>query len=145
MTTQQAYEMMRTYMTRPGAQMAGDESGNCFYETQFPDGVQRCAVGCVLTPDTLLRTGKEQWCDIPIKDYSGSVRGLMDYYDVPELQFVSLDFLSDAQNVHDKSENWAKGKFDVAKLDAVAKKHGLTVVSGEQKVAEGAPRELVPA
>lgn len=49
-TPQQAYEGMKKYFSRPGAQLAyDDDAGQCMYRTTDN---RRCAVGCLI-PDAL--------------------------------------------------------------------------------------------
>lgn len=150
MTTQEAYEKMRAWLTRPGATRAHNGM-YCEYATR--DG-NRCAIGGILSPAALSE----------VHDLHGSVDEIIGdqegWYDdgtgavltepiwptaYAELKDVEPMFLGLAQTLHDYEENWADGVFDVAQLDALAACHGLTVVTDEQ--ASEAPlvreRELV--
>jgi hypothetical protein len=138
MNTQQAYEYMRTYLTREGAVQATDKDGSCMYETVMgARGLQRCAVGCLLTPETLNQYSER--LETTVRDYTGSVLGLFDEFDVPELADVNTDFLSKAQDIHDEEHNWNTGKFCVAMLDDLARKFGLEVVVDEPVVETPEP------
>ncbi len=133
MNTQQAYEYMRTYLTREGAVRAVNDVGDCVYETEMKArGIQRCAVGCLLTPETLNQYSEAQ--NSTVREYCGSVVGLVDYFDVPELAEVDQGFLSKAQELHDLEQNWPGGKFRVIKLDALAFEFGLKVVVDKPNV-----------
>lgn len=138
MTTQQAYEYMRTYLTREGAVRAVDSESDCMYETVMEDsGLQRCAVGCLLTPKTINQYSKQ--VNTTVRNYRGSVIGLVDHFDVPELSEVDIHFLTRAQELHDAYENWESGKFNVAFLDALAFEYGLKVVQDEPVVERPEP------
>jgi hypothetical protein len=158
MTTQEAYELMRVYLTRPGARRAANE-GTCQYEAVMLGEVHRCAVGCLLSPETLNQTRyiSEEFAEdagfddttqvgmhVRLADLRGglaTIHGLE--YVLPELDEVDFDFLEGAQYVHDNKNNWKGGKFDVVELDKLAGRHGLTVVS--DKPVREAPRELISA
>lgn len=154
MTTQEAYELMRTYLTRPGAQRAFNKV--CRYETVIDMETHRCAVGCLLTPRSLAATVKVEdgsgvfaesmWGKVvPLRRFLGNLEAVyLAGYEIPELEEVDHDFLAEAQAVHDQVLNWTDGKFNVAALDAAARIHGLKVVTDEP-VVEGAPQELVVA
>ena len=100
-------------------------------------GLQRCAVGCLLTPETLNQYSER--LETTVRDYTGSVLGLFDEFDVPELADVNTDFLSKAQDIHDEEHNWNTGKFCVAMLDDLARKFGLEVVVDEPVVETPEP------
>ena len=123
MDTQEAYERMRAWLTRPGASRCGD-SENCYYLDMYGN---RCAVGALLSHQTAIEAAPCQ----------GNVIGL--FADVSsagdELAHVSLNFLRDAQSLHDNTSHWQHGRFDVAVLDALAKDYSLTVVIDEPAVA----------
>lgn len=159
MTTQEAYELMRVYLTRPGASWAGDDKG-CLYETVIRGATHRCAVGCLLSPETLNQTryishefAENHFDDtdqggknVRLRKLRGSAEMLFDIgYDLPELDGVSHGFLTSAQACHDDQRNWPpNGGFNVAALDWIAADYGLTVVNDEPAI-KGAPRELVTA
>lgn len=138
MTTQQAYEMMRVYLTRPGAVRAVDsEIGYCAYEAVVDGVLQRCAVGCLLTPGTLSQemdftyeeSSEGQNGIVQLREFQGNVEQLhKDGYVLPELDGVDEDFLLKAQVLHDNSNNWTDSGFNVDMLDVLAEKHDLTVV-----------------
>lgn len=135
MNTQEAYELMRVYLTREGARQAVDNDGDCLYETTIGRELHRCAVGCLLMPSSLDERAQpvnnlvEQ--QVALRHYLGSVEGLLRRFSVPELRDVELGFLRDAQELHDKAENWKGGKFNVALLDDLAHNYGLDVVKDE--------------
>lgn len=153
MTTQEAYELMRTYLTRPGARRAWDDV--CLYETVIDDATHRCAVGCLLTPATLdsevhidVDGGFDEFMwgkNVPLRQFHGNLQAAYQAgYEIPELDGVDHNFLATAQAVHDDIQNWENGTFNVAALDYAARKFGLKVVTDEP-VVEGAPQELVVA
>lgn len=138
MTTQEAYELMRAYLTRPGARQAySPDKGQCQYETRIEGETHKCAVGCLLTPASLRSKGAT---DAPLRNYMGGALGVLANYKPPELMFVEQLFLNDAQTVHDNPDNWKGGSFNAAALDMVAVQHGLRVVKNESPVPD---RELV--
>lgn len=49
-TPQTAYEAIREFFTRPGAELAADKHGNCYYRHP-EDSSRRCAVGCLIPDD----------------------------------------------------------------------------------------------
>jgi len=158
MTTQEAYELMRVYLTRPGARRAVGEV-SCRYETVILDEVHRCAVGCLLSPETLNQTryisqelaeqaGFENMSQVGtwvrLADLLGGLSTMHELaYELPEFDEVDLGFLEDAQYIHDIAHNWEGGKFNVMKLDELAADFGLTVV--RDKPVRKAARELVSA
>lgn len=115
MTTQEAYEKMREWLGRPGAEKCyvDDMNGwNCLY---LRDDGNRCAIGCLL-PDDLAQK---------LAETNESVSGLIaENAEVRELfKGVSEAFLSDAQQLHDYNdeENW------VMILDETAERYNLIV------------------
>lgn len=154
MNTQQAYEMMRIYLGRPGARRAYG-STTCMYEIQIQGKMHRCAIGCLLSPETLNQTRQVRHRHprrpimgvCALKDISGglaTVRGLG--YELPELDGVNPLFLEEAQMAHDNLMNWAGNKFNMESLDQVARLYGLKVVGDEPGVVQRAPRkEMVTA
>lgn len=129
MNTQQAYELMRVYLTREGARQATNGNGDCMYEAVIGGEVHRCAVGCLLTPRSLNSYSETE--DASLRNSINGVEGLLVEFYVPELDDVDVTFLSGAQSVHDDGDNWQGGKFDVSKLDELAERFGLTVVADE--------------
>lgn len=158
MNEQQAYEMMRVYLARPGAQQALSEDG-CLYETTIRGELHRCAIGCLLTPETL---GQEQLVPydhqppefaqeekdilVELRDFRGGLASVLHYgYELPEFaEMHNFAFIEAAQSLHDSASCWAGGRFDVSQLDKLAARHRLTVVTDEP-VEQGAPREPVTA
>lgn len=143
MTTQQAYEMMRIYLTRPGARQASLDGGACSYETEMFGEVHRCAIGCILSPAGLAETvmiddelHEDHGLTHVLRDFEG---GLGDLYcagfKIEELLGVDHGFLQGAQCLHDDESNWREGKFRVALLDGLAIRHGLLPVK------DGVPEE----
>lgn len=127
MTTQEAYERMRIYLTRPGARQAKTEpgpNGLCLYEVELDGAPHRCAVGCLLAPDTIASCKH---------DSGATVFALVVEYPLAErdLANVDLDFLAGCQCLHDDPGNWEHGVFNVRWLDALARDYGLNVVSDE--------------
>lgn len=105
MTKQEAYERIRVYFTKPGAQLAQSEDASvCSYKTS--DG-RRCAVGCLM-PDKLYnrRFENRNICELaqlpeaaPLFAYLGIAHGT---------RYVDNDllvFLSDAQDAHDRASS----------------------------------------
>lgn len=160
MTVQQAYELMRVYLTRPGACQALGENG-CMYETAIGYDVHRCAVGCLLTEqdlsqeiaiddpaliennETMLRRIGQT---VQLRDFSGTLADVLAVGYTPsilvtddELQDeLMFDFLASAQTLHDTASHWKDGVFEVWRLDELARRHGLRVVSEEEV---GVPQE----
>lgn len=118
MTTQEAYEAIREYFSRPDAVLARDEYGDCLYRT--PEG-NKCAVGCLIpdevyTPDmegvgidSLLDCGER-----PVRPLCQTLAG------------VDRHFLSAAQESHDGAEDVESF---LADLDWLAQRYGLDVVT----------------
>ena len=160
MTTQEAYELMRIYLTRPGARRAVIWGGSaCMYEMVEMGEVHRCAVGCLLSPETLNQTRyisleiaeelgfherSQVGSSVRLADLRGGLSAVVGLkYDVPELEEVDGGFLEEAQFIHDNKENWVGGKFNVVALDVLAADYDLTVVRDEPVREE--PRELISA
>lgn len=159
MTVQQAYELMRVYLTRPGARQAG-ALGNCMYETVIKEELHRCAVGCLLTPEDLSQSvliSHETAAElsamkthvgemVELRDFQGSFGSalmagyrpsIMEIEDQVEGETM-FNFLEEAQGLHDSKANWETGKFDVQKLDMLAHRYRLKVVREEAGVQEEA-------
>lgn len=141
MDTQTAYEMMRVYLTRPGARRAFTitKSGSewCAYETQMDGEIHRCAVGCLLSPTALDEEG--------FAGYMGDIdqvwdEGALFWLVKDELADIEFDFLRAAQEIHDSESNWEGGYFHVEKLDQLAAEFELEVV---KEVAARATQEAV--
>lgn len=148
MTTQQAYENMRTYLGRPGAQRAYTPIV-CRYETQILDQIHRCAVGCLLTPQTLAQTkivgDDHNRVEMPLRDFCGTLKAVYaSGYELPELEDVDHDFLASAQAIHDNLGSWEEHTV-ILQLDALARGFGLTVVTDEPVVEVAPQEELVVA
>jgi hypothetical protein len=145
LNTQEAYELMRIYLTRPGARQAvesPDES--CRYEIVLDGEIHRCAIGCLLSPqaleETVLLSNEDGELDgTPMEDKAGEVVALKDFlgglsalaqagYSLDDLADVEGDFLDGAQALHDSEGCWENGMFDVRRLDELAARHGLKVV-----------------
>lgn len=143
--------MMRVYLTRPGARRAVvDKFGSCAYEAQIEGQLQRCAIGCLLSPAGLSETILvESDCldaldEVELREFLGALQEAEDAgFLLPELGDASRDFLGCAQQAHDAQGNWPGGKFNVSKLDDLAREFGLTVVVDDPTVTVGAPREEV--
>lgn len=124
MTTQEAYETMRAYFSRPGATYAYDDgAAMCQYRTRSGD---KCAVGCLI-PDELYERRFE--------DYVAAV-GLMSLIEAEEnhalfaiFADIDLDFLVAAQDAHDKNATRDNANISLflAELDLVAEYHKLKV------------------
>lgn len=117
MNTQEAYEQMRSYFSKPGVQYGIEEdAGQCMYRT--PDG-NKCAVGCLIEDenyDTMFDI------DVTTPDDLQSIYGM--------LTDVDAQFMTDAQKLHDQcafSEQpmWVF----IERLDGLAKSLYLTVQS----------------
>lgn len=124
MTTQQAYEAIRKYFTRPDAELAQipehlmseqDMGSNCVYRKVIQGRVRKCAVGCLI-PKRLYSPKMEQRAAVQVIEEFPEVKNLLDG--------VSLDFISCAQTCHDDS---ATVEQFVADLDELAHTHGLEV------------------
>lgn len=150
METQQAYELMRTYLTRPGARRAvarfdGDEF--CRYETTIEGELHRCAIGCLLSPAALAETREYYDENLgwnvtgALRDFAGSLGDVLEAgFSVVDIQDCDPEFLNAAQRIHDAEASWESGKFNVALLDDAARDLGLTVI-----VDDRAPREELVA
>lgn len=150
MDTQEAYELMRIYLTRPGARQATVQVGNpCNYEINLDGFIHRCAVGCLLTESTLsqeVMIGEEtdlysyKTGDIVrLRDFMGNLSVLGEVgFRLPELDQVDLGFLDEAQSIHDNHNNWSENGFIVEILDDLARRFKLEVVTDEP---QGAPQE----
>jgi hypothetical protein len=116
--TQQAYERIRAWLTRPGATRATGDGGNCVYYDR--DTGNRCAVGCLLSDDVAHN----------VADTEFSVRGLIekDAGARKDLEGIDVEFLSVAQSYHDQRDNWSDGGFKVELLDRLASNFKLKVV-----------------
>lgn len=146
MTTQQAYEKARAYLTRPGARQAiFDNEDACMYEVVIGDEIHHCAVGCLLEPETLNQMVEvdKNFVDssnhsedaigsmIQLRDFSGGLSGIwIAGYKTPELNDVDGEFLTKMQHLHDNAGNWDSRGFMVGKLDELAQQHGLSLVAG---------------
>lgn len=125
MTTQEAYEQIRAWLARPGAERAYDtDMAQCAYITT---GGNKCAIGGILPPELLhqLDGAVENVAEI-IRDY----KEIRDYF-----EGVDIEFLGEAQGCHDQpgdvlaSENPKEWQRDaLLKLDHTAQRYGLEVV-----------------
>lgn len=99
MTTQEAYEAIREFFSRPEATLAWDEGlGECVYRGGGePDSPIRCAFGCIL-PDDLYSPNMEGTSVIILKD---SEPGSMWKPVLRHFEGVNLKFLERAQHAHD--------------------------------------------
>lgn len=115
MTLQEAYETMRAWMTRRGAERAY-EGSSCMYLTQ--DG-NKCAVGAVLSPEALEE----------VADLEGSVDSILDGDGLAaaEVMEIGPDFLTRSQAIHDMEESWDQFGFKPDALDDLAREFGLKV------------------
>jgi hypothetical protein len=117
MDTQEAYELMRAWLTRPGAAISLDSV--CMYRSS--DG-NRCAVGCLI-PDNLYDDSIEGGT---VVSWVHKENNLWKYF-----TNVDFDFLIEAQILHDLMQNWSTGKFNVQALDKLAIEFGLKLVQPE--------------
>jgi hypothetical protein len=135
-TTQEVYELMRVYLTRPGARQA-TRDGLCRYEALKDGEIHRCAIGCLLGPDTLSQVrfydnGGQCRGDYELRVFPGSLEALFEAsFELPELDGADYEFLASAQTLHDNGENWLGGHFHVRALDELARRYGLRIVSDE--------------
>ena len=117
------------------------------------DGLHRCAIGCLLTPDGLSETiaiGMERAIqhntitgNVAVRDIGANFATLQELgYKLKDLKGVNEEFLDEAQMIHDSAGNWdhTGRNFKVEALDALAIAFELTVPVEE---AEGAPLEAV--
>lgn len=158
MRTQEAYELMRVYLTRPGACRAEDGDG-CMYETTIQGVLHRCAVGCLLTAQDLAQEVEinaedlaNDWASgrhgesVALRDFRGTVHDILLAGYMPsaltsddEVEDERLfAFLTDAQRLHDHAGSWPEDLFNVTLLDDLAAHHGLEVVKEEEV---GVPQE----
>jgi len=97
-TNQEAYDLVKAHLTRPGARQAvkkrpEHDAPMCMYRT---DDGNRCAAGAM----------------IPDEQYKGSIEGISiealvrDMHKVALHPGVSLSLIQRLQGVHDRSENW---------------------------------------
>jgi hypothetical protein len=122
-STQEAYERIRRYFSRPSADLAKsiDLFGSTFCE--YRKGRQRngraCAVGCLI-PNELYSTSLEE----------NSVGQIFSYFPTLKEYFanVNREFLADAQNLHD--DKAASAPHFVSLLDDLARDFNLTVPEG---------------
>lgn len=131
MTQQEAYEQVRAWLTRPGAQRAQQGQEVCRYRITMEDGtVQKCAVGCLLSEEDLDRS---------MGSFLGDLDELFHEYGVPDyfqplvyfdddMDVYHSPFLQEMQNAHDNVNNWSEDGFNVVALDNVARSFQLTVV-----------------
>lgn len=124
MTTQEAYEGIREFFTRPGAVLAQSEGPvSCFYRGDSnPSSPVRCAVGCLI-PDELYDPSFENTTASALLGvgWERGVRPLIEYF-----EDVDKHFLDEAQSAHDVAGT-VEGF--LLELDRVALSHGLTVAS----------------
>jgi hypothetical protein len=132
-TTQTAYERIRAYFSKKGAEFAMDPAtGNCRYRTS--EG-RKCAVGC-LVPDSLYDYVHE---NVPADDM---LHELCDMSEEAFLMFEHVDegFLVEAQTAHDYEAmgrtSELPGEYHdpsvaafIEKLDVAARSAGLEVVA----------------
>lgn len=137
MNTQQAYERMRAWLTRPGARRAISQDGSCYYEVQYggDDGMQRCAVGALLS-DEAIQQLKETGL---IRKSLGTVMSCKSSASlmIAELDGIKQGFLRAAQALHDNEDSWVGGKFRVDLLDHSASIHGLEVITDDELTTVG--------
>lgn len=150
MTTQEAYETIRAYFSRPDAVLARGTKGECQYRT--PDG-NACAVGCLI-PDELYYMEVEMseddgYSTVEYSTVGGAIEGNLvnDIYEVDlpgdildtlkeivngddEEGQRKLRFLNEAQQKHDHAASNAPGLVEL--LDVLASEFNLdlVVVSG---------------
>lgn len=114
MTTQEAYESIRAYFSRPRAVLFKSPNGNCFYRKETGSkSVVKCAVGCL----------------IPKSQYKASFenRAIAEIYSkIPALDGIDVYFLEGVQNKHDSSSDTATDF--VSQLDDLASIYHLKVV-----------------
>lgn len=117
MTTQEAYDKMRAWFTKPGAQLAKDERGLCCYRLNGRRNAKvRCAAGCLI-PDRLYD-----------REFEGHDTDVL--YDDPDLASifgcVDREFLQQAQETHDGAKTVAEF---LSQLDEDAAAFGLEVAA----------------
>lgn len=123
MDTQEAYETMREFFSRPDAQLAREERSTggitCAYRLYMDEGSPlKCAVGCLI-PDELYDAKMEE---------SAADELTRDWPTLGFLGDVKRDFLADAQVAHDTSKTTQEF---VEALDSIAEKdYGLKLTTG---------------
>ena len=116
LTKQTAYEQIRAYFTRPGAELSRDEVDDfdgiakCYY--RHPDDNRACAIGC-LVPDELYRAVWEGLSALAVMDYLPDLLAREDEH-----------FYQTAQALHDNADDVAHF---LRRLDVLAADHGLVV------------------
>jgi hypothetical protein len=138
MTLQESYDQMRAWLTRPGAKRAARTAFSCVYYD--PTNGNKCAVGCLLQQKTLEEIGTflgdlgelseeliGKGINDPILDLIGAHKDEGEDGGIEFDHYRNYDFLSRAQRLHDHEPNWSEGKFDVEKLDNLARNFGLKV------------------
>lgn len=134
LTTQEAYERIRTYFTRPDAVLARNPmSGTCYYRDSEGN---KCAVGCLI-PDELydkqLSENVTLGSKIEGKNMNAAIEAHEELRDL--LNGLSPEgrkkraFLAEAQGHHDSTSTNSVEEF-IVKLDATAIAYGLTVPIG---------------
>lgn len=125
MTTQQAYEKMRAWFSKPGRPFGYDDRlGACQYRGGGdPHSSIRCAVGCLIPP-------RKYDPEIELQ----TVWAQPDYFELV-LPGVDLGFLDEAQRAHDRlatdkslPTEARRARF-IEALDLLAKRYKLDVVS----------------
>lgn len=165
MTTQEAYERMRVYFSRPGAKRAlapghwtDDDEPVCVYRT--PDG-DACAAGCLI-PDELYTPAIERSSagvlftgQVPVRNEDGApIPG--EAINIPEiaafLADIDVKFLDEAQHLHDRANvsyykdgDWVEEPNTVTRflteLDALAEKTGLDVARAKALCVAACPED----
>lgn len=125
MTTQEAYEKIRAYFSRDGADLAyeayDDGARKCLYRTA--DG-RKCAVGCLI-PDELYRPRFEgNAVDGIVNTEDAALRELLNGKSVEGAR--KLTFLVEAQEAHDGSMSVREF---IERLDELAAEHNLNVAA----------------
>lgn len=147
MNTQEAYEHIREYFSRPDAVLAKEGEGaglRCFY--RMPDGTgNACAVGCLI-PDDLYNLADAALRELDGEDslYPGIENrsfdqlveacaelkhksgALADLYELLNNNNQKETFLSCAQSLHDDADDPITF---VDGLDYLARQYGLTVAN----------------
>src|SRR5689334_7826986 len=127
MDTQEAYEKIRNWFSKPIHGFGYDiESDRCLYRA--PNG-DRCAIGCLI-PDKEYRPKFDKVDDFG----SGNQGNIMDATEViervPSLTNVDVEFLCDAQGIHDRfardSSDDSRKRF-IQRLDELALNYDLVV------------------
>lgn len=123
--TQQAYETMRTYLTRPGARQATwPNSPSCAYRTELDGEVHCCAVGILFTSEDMEHFGT----------FQGGIDEIYENHEergeeLPAgIKGIDYNLLQAAQEVHDNIDNWRDGVFNAEALDKKAEELGLRPV-----------------